>query len=387
MNPITLRLALAVLVASAGLALPAMGQKTVAPPAVAAPIVAGPSIQLAILLDTSGSMSGLIDQAKTQIWSIVNEMTKARMEGRRPHLRVALYEYGKSTIPASEQYLRQILPLTDDLDEVSSQFFALTTNGGEEYCGHVISAATTGLEWTTSPADLRLVVIAGNEPFTQGDLDYRVAVQAAVKRGLIINTIHCGSESVGADTGWKDGALLGEGTYSFIDHNAAAVHVEAPQDAEIARLGTELNTTYLAYGRLGESNRKRQQEQDVNAVTAGSGAAAQRAITKSGYAYTNSAWDLVDGIKDGSVKLEDMKDEDLPENMRGKTIEEKRKILDDAAAERAAIQEKIGKLNAERTAYVQAKLAELGNDNTLGAALIASLRQQAEQKGYVFGSK
>jgi hypothetical protein len=119
----------------------------------------------------------------------------------------------------------------------------------------VIKAATEGLAWTASPRDLRIIVIAGNEPFTQGDVDYKQSVQAAVKKGLIVNTVFCGNESEGISTSWKDGALLGEGTYGFIDQNAASVHVEAPQDKELAELSGKLNTTYLAYGAWDELQR------------------------------------------------------------------------------------------------------------------------------------
>src|SRR3954471_9203147 len=80
----------------------------------ARPAVHKPQVQLAILLDTSGSMDGLIEQAKTELWSIVNALATAKQKGQRPALTVALYEYGKDSIPASEGYLRQILPLTDD---------------------------------------------------------------------------------------------------------------------------------------------------------------------------------------------------------------------------------------------------------------------------------
>lgn len=382
------RLSIAALLA-ASLAIPALAQEAAkmapAVPAAPAPAAEGPpSIQLAILLDTSGSMSGLIDQAKSQIWSIVNQMTRASIDGKRPPLKVALYEYGKSSIPASENYLRQILPLTDDLDEVSSQLFALNTNGGEEYCGTVIKAAVEGLGWTGSPKDLRIIVIAGNEPFTQGQVDYRDSVKAAVQKGLIVNTIFCGNEAEGISTGWKDGALRGEGTYGFIDHNAAAVHIPAPQDKELADLSSKLNTTYLAYGRLGQQMMERQEAQDLNATTASPAAPAARAQTKASYLYKNSKWDLVDAVRDGTVKLEEVKDEDLPEEMRGKSIKEKEVVLGAAAKERAGIQERIKTLAAEREKFLTEQRAAAGEDKTLGAALLKTLRAQAESKGYVF---
>lgn len=378
------------LILAAGLAaIPAAYAQEAAQPAVAAVAAAKdtPTIQLAILLDTSGSMSGLIDQAKTQIWSIVNQMTRARIDGVRPQLRVALYEYGKDTLSASEQFVRQILPLTDDLDEVSAQLFKLTTNGGEEYCGAVIKSATEGLAWSGSPKDLRIIVIAGNEPFTQGGVDYKSSVQAAVKKGLIVNTIFCGDEQEGIRTDWKSGAALGEGTYSFINQNAAAIHIDAPQDKELAELSSKLNTTYLEYGGRGAELKQRQERQDLNAATASPAVAAQRAASKASGAYRNTAWDLVDALKEKSVKLEDLKDEELPEPMRGKTIEEKKAMVEQATKERAEVQSKIVKLQSDRDEFVRTKLAQNGDDKSLGAALLAALRSQAESRGYQFDQK
>ena len=97
------------------------------------------SIQLALLLDTSGSMDGLIDQAKSQLWKIVNELATSKKDGQQIDLNVALYEYGKQSIPADEGYLRNIVPFTQDLDKISDELFKLKTNGGDEYCGKVIS--------------------------------------------------------------------------------------------------------------------------------------------------------------------------------------------------------------------------------------------------------
>jgi hypothetical protein len=104
-----------------------------------------PAIQMAILLDTSNSMDGLIDQARTQLWRIVNEFAAAKKGGVTPELDVALYEYGNNGLPAERGYIRQVLPFTTDLDRLSEELFALKTNGGEEYCGQVIAEATVGL--------------------------------------------------------------------------------------------------------------------------------------------------------------------------------------------------------------------------------------------------
>ncbi|NQT51287.1 VWA domain-containing protein, partial [bacterium] len=161
------------------LASPAIGD-TAAP--VAKP-ARKPLIQLAILLDTSNSMDGLIAQAKTQLWKIVNEFISAKRGGQSPELHVALYEYGNNSISAGEAHIRMVLPLTTDLDKVSEELFALKTNGGQEYCGAVIQAATGSLAWSQDNGDLKVIFIAGNEPFTQGKVSYQTACKAAIAKG------------------------------------------------------------------------------------------------------------------------------------------------------------------------------------------------------------
>src|SRR3954465_14738362 len=146
------------------------------------------SIMLALLLDTSNSMDGLIDQAKSQLWKIVNELAAARCDDKtRPTIKIALYEYGNSGLPATLGYIRQVSPLTNDLDLISEKLFALRTNGGEEYCGQVIKTSLDKLEWSTSGADLKLIFIAGNEPFTQGEVPYRASCTLAKQRDVVVN--------------------------------------------------------------------------------------------------------------------------------------------------------------------------------------------------------
>ena len=141
-------------------------------------------IQVALLMDTSSSMDGLIEQAKSQLWKIVNELATAKYNGERPMIEIALYHYGNDNLKASDQYVQQILPFTTDLDKVSEELFNLSTNGGEEYCGAVIKDATLNLNWSTSNEDLKLVYIAGNEPFNQGTVNYEKACREAISKGI-----------------------------------------------------------------------------------------------------------------------------------------------------------------------------------------------------------
>jgi hypothetical protein len=358
-----------------------------AAPAPATPAPAGrPLIQMAILLDTSGSMDGLIEQAKSELWKIVNEFATARQGGVMPELQVALYEYGKSSIPASEGYLRMILPLTTDLDKVSEELFALRTNGGEEYCGQVIQAATSGLAWSGDARDLKVIFTAGNEPFTQGKTDYRESCKAAIGRGITVNTIFCGAHDEGVRTRWKDGADLADGSYMNIDQNRQTVHVDAPQDAEIARLGAALNGTYVAYGTAGKESLARQAEQDSAAATVAMAVNVQRQVAKASGQYRAGGWDLVDALAANPGALAEIKKEDLPAEMQTMTDAERKAYLETKARERADIQAKIQKLNAERKAFVAQKMKELAEQggDTLDAAVIRAVRAQAVAAGFEF---
>ncbi len=129
-------------------------------------------IQAAILLDVSGSMDGLIDQAKVQLWNMVSIMGRTKCEAGSPKIEIALYEYGRTTNDSKLGYVKQISAFTSDLDQLSKQLFALTTNGGEEYCGHVIYSSLNELNWDSSSADYKVIFIAGNEDFLQGDIQY-----------------------------------------------------------------------------------------------------------------------------------------------------------------------------------------------------------------------
>lgn len=342
------------------------------------------SIQLALLLDTSNSMDGLIDQTKSQLWKIVNDLATTKKDGQAVDLYVALYEYGKDAIPAQEGYLRNIVPFTQDLDKISDELFKLKTNGGQEYCGKVILDAVNNLQWEKSNDELKIIFIAGNEPFTQGDFDYKTACKKAVKNGIVVNTIFCGNYDEGIQTMWKDGADISDGKYMNIDHNAVIAHIDAPQDDEIIKLGQQLNKTYIAFGNFGREKKELQAEQDANSMSMSPEVMVQRSVTKSGGQYRNSTWDLVDAKKEGSVKIEELKDEDLPDEMKKMNINERKTYLDKMEKEREQIQNKINKLNDERSKYVTKKMLEIKNENTLDAVMIKTIREQARQKNYSF---
>ena len=347
-----------------------------------------PTVQIALLLDTSNSMDGLIAQAKTQLWNVVNEFVKAKKDGRPPAIQVALFEYGKQSLPANEGFVRMILPLTDDLDKVSEELFALKTNGGEEYCGWVIREAANRLEWDRSDGVYKAVFIAGNEPFTQGAVDFRASCKAAAERGVVVNTIFCGPNAAGLQTGWKDGALLADGRYMSIDQNQKVAEIPTPHDAEIAVLGVALNKTYLPFGKMGEIGCARQTAQDANAVSASQSALVSRSISKVNAFYNSDAWDLVDAIKNGKCKLDDLKDDDLPAGFKALDKKARQAKVDEAGKQRGTIQAKILELNTQREQFLAAerkKQAAAGaKEDSLDQAIIKAVRDQAVKRHFTF---
>lgn len=75
-----------------------------------------PKIQVAVLLDVSNSMDGLIAQAKTQLWNMVGILGKADCNGVTPQIEIALYEYGSPRNDANKGYVKQINSFSTDLD-------------------------------------------------------------------------------------------------------------------------------------------------------------------------------------------------------------------------------------------------------------------------------
>lgn len=352
-------------------------------------------VQIALLLDTSGSMSGLINQARTYLWKIVNDMTLARQNGKLPDIRIALYEYGNDGLSSKDAWIRQVLPFTDDLDKVSEELFKLKTNGGTECCGAVIDRAVKELKWNTEdPNALKLVFIAGNEPFNQGSVPYAESIARGLAKGITVNTIHCGSAGDRDTALWKDGAKKGDGSFLNIDHNATPPDPETPYDGELAKLSSSLNGTYLAYGsREVQAERlSKQESQDSLARELSSTAYAGRVKAKANKAaYRNTSWDLVDFYdRNGVQALRDLGTAgQLPKELEGKTAEEVEAIVKKKAEERGALQKKVKELDAQRSEWLtkwkaQQSVSKDGKPNTLDDAIIQAVRKQASKKQFSF---
>lgn len=344
-------------------------------------------IKIALLLDTSNSMDGLIDQAKAQLWKLVNELMLAKDGDEKPELEIALYEYGNDRLPGSEGYIRQVTAFTNDLDLVSQQLFALTTNGGSEFCGQVIANATQQLEWTKD-SSLQMIFIAGNESFYQGRSDAKQACLSATEKSIFVNTIFCGRHEEGINSGWKTGAMAGNGSYMSIEPNLKTEYVETPYDAEIAGLNDQLNDTYVSYGSLGKEKKANQLAQDKNAGSYGRANVTSRVVTKSGKFYNNEKWDMVDASKRKEFDVTKVAENDLPDELKGKTATEKKAYVEKKKLAREQIAAKISELNARRMAYIAQKNKETkAEPQSLDVAMIKAIHDQAAKLNFVFENK
>lgn len=411
----------------------------------AIPPTDGPIIQLCLVLDTSNSMDGLINQAKARLWSVVSELGRAsekhpcpRCGPTRPQLQVAVYEYGNNTIEASDGYVRLRIPFTTDLDLVSEQLFSLTTNGGLEYCGWAIRKAVSELAWVpvsggaqpgldispvpvpcirgggaahdvmgqnagpratvvcdVPPVDglvidnhqqpvMRVLVIAGNEPFTQGTVHYAEAIAEAVASGIRVHTVFCGDEREGRTTGWADGARLGNGRYMSINQDTSFIDLATPFDGRLLDMNTRLNATYLPYGGTpGRVAFERQAAQDRSSAVTGN-LVGRASVKASASLYSNIHWDLLDALEAKTITLEQLKPEDLPEVLRGKSIVDQRRIVESYQRDRERIRGEMSSIARERAEYLRNQHRRGIQGVRLDDAIVQAVREQAESAGLRF---
>lgn len=343
-------------------------------------------IQVALLLDTSNSMDGLIDQAKSRLWNIVNTLTTLKYNGKAPQIEIALYEYGNDGI-RDDNYIRQVTPLTQDLDLVSEKLFALRTNGGSEYCGAVIRDASANLNWDNDEKSMKLIYIAGNEGFNQGRVDYKDVISKAKNKNIYTSTIFCGSREEGIQTFWQNGASLGGGKYFNIDSDRKVVYIETPYDVRISECNSKLNSTYIYYGSHGSEYKNKQIMQDKNAEVQSAANFVERTVVKSKKnAYKNDHWDLVDKAEKDAGFISSVKEEELPAELKGKSKEEIKKAVAAKSAERGKIQKEIEELSRKRQEYIDAEMKKRGSNDAddLGKAIEKSVHELAQKNGYSF---
>lgn len=353
----------------------------------------GPAVDLVFCIDQSGSMEQIIASAKQKIWAIVNEMALAKPT---PELRIGLIGYGYDPFGAESGFIHVYIDLTDDLDGVYQQLMRLTTDGSTELVGQVLAAGIDGMRWSPSPEALKVMFLVGNESAAQDQdrerFGYEVVARRAIGTGIVVNTIYGGDVDLAeAEPQWQAIARMTDGHYSRIDLSGGVVSIATPYDEELAKLNGELNATYIAFGAKGREKQKCMEEQDDAAEGAGPASApkdalAQRAACKAGSFYRTDDWDLVEASRKEGFKLEDVKDEDLPEAMRGMTLDQKRAHIAKMAEARERVKARIQELASTRDGYVKQEIEKrsLDGDKGFDAVVKKAVRDEAERKGFTF---
>jgi von Willebrand factor type A domain len=343
-----------------------------------------PKIQVAILLDVSGSMDGLIEQAKAQLWNMVNTLGKAKCnENVSPKIEIALYEYGRTTNDVKAGYVKQINGFISDLDSLSENLFSLKTNGGDEYCGQVIYTSLQQLQWDASPENYKVIFIAGNEDFLQGSLHYTKACTEAKNKGVIVNTIYCGERMQGLREHWNLAGECGNGSFTCINQNAKEEEIPTPYDSLLITLNGNLNSTYVSYGYAGASYYAKQGVMDQKNALAGKKQQMARIKTKSNSkVYDNSKWDLVDANAIGTLEVAIADKNALPDSLKNKTKDEIKVIVEEKSKQRAVVNQQITELSAKRDSFIaeeRKKRAATKQENTLETEVEKIIKEQAKR--------
>ncbi|MEZ6241411.1 MAG: vWA domain-containing protein [Phycisphaerales bacterium] len=383
---------------AAGLAMglagsPAWGQQTLvdeAPPVIVNEAEALARIDVVFVLDTTGSMSGLIEGAKAKIWAIANQIATAEP---RPEIRMGLVGYRDR----GDDYVTKLTPLTDDLDAVYADLMRFEAGGGgdgPESVNQALHEAVHAIDWGGSDAGatLRLIYLVGDAPphmDYEQDTPYAETCKEAVGRGIIINAIQCG---VWDETSriWREVAAMSEGEYFAIEQSGGVAVIETPFDEQIAELNAQVRGTMLDYGdatTLTAQMAKRQEAETIDADAAPAAAAdrARYLYSRSGEKSLYGEQELVSDVQVGRVKLEDVPEDQLPESMRSMTPEERATHVAQLQEEREKLVEQIRELDAKRAAYITDELAKRAAAGEKGDGFDAkvgeSVRRQAARVG------
>jgi len=338
-------------------------------------------VDVAFLVDRSGSMEQVIETAKQKIWTMVSEIAKSKPT---PALRIGLIGYG-----SADKDIR-FFPLTDDLDKVYADLITFKCDmGGDEWVGWAVKQAVERMEWAKEKEALRIIFVVGNETAMQGreDVLYPKTVPLAIQRDITVNAIYAGKPSSEEERTWREVAKLADGMYTQIDLSGGAITIETPMDKALLELNTKLNATYVPFGKRGAAGATNQSAQDNKSLgNGGASKLAQRALAKSWNGYNCASWDLVDAAKQKDFKLEEVKKEDLPKELQEMTLEARKAYLAKKQAERDAVQKETNELGVKRQKFIDAevKARNLTQDSAFDEAVRRTIREQAGKKGFTF---
>jgi hypothetical protein len=396
---------------------------------------ATPTADIAIALDTSGSMQPLINQVRDGLWKTLNSLGDLKKDDHKAKLRLALFEYGSGVVPSEANFIQLLSPLTTDHTKLAEVLFNTKATGSAEYSGLVIQLAHQNLKWTQVQSDFRSIVIAGNETIQQGPVNPLDSAKLAFDSDVLVNTIFAGPQTNtpihfpggGFGTGncrgffcpqppvqptqptppsdptpnpifleWRELAHVGGGNALNIDHTKTFPYIESPFDADIVKLTETVNDTFLPFGPNGQEEYQRMRELDRNIRSSGAGTYMDWGGYRDGNfgRQSQSSWDFVSllieaqedegKMKDFHKLVSKTPDNELPKLLKGKSFEGKVAQIQAMLFKRTTIEDSIGELKEKRRLFVEEELRNRQGDQekTFADAFKETIVRQLEAKGF-----
>ncbi len=341
-----------------------------------------PQVEVVFVLDTTGSMGSLLEGAKKKIWSIASDIARGKPS---PRLKIGLVAYRDK----GDAYVTKVSDLNEDLDKIYGELLAFRAEGGGDTPENVrqgLHDALTKIAWSKERTTLRILFLVGDAP---PHLDYQDVPKleelclSAVKAGIIINTVRCGNDG---ETGriWKEIADKSEGSFFSVDQTGGVVAVATPFDKELGELSDKLGGTVMGYGDAPKRRALASAEGGARAYEPT--AKADRAVAKAA-ATRHSEDDLIDALREKRVKLEEIREEQLPEELKKLSPEERKARLEQKAREREELRAKIVELSKKRDEYLAAELKKRGVRDSFDSSVLEALSEQAAKKGISIPAK
>jgi Mg-chelatase subunit ChlD len=339
------------------------------------PAAPKPRIDLAFVLDTTGSMEELIEGAKQKIWSIASDIARGQPT---PELRVGLVAYRDR----GDAYVTRVFPLTANLDEVYANLKTLRAAGGGDTPEDVRAALLAGIrqmQWSEGDQVLRLLFLVGDSPphAYKDEPDEAAIASEATKKGIAINAVRCGGAGE-TEKVWKVIASAADGVYVSIDQGGGMAAVPTPMDARLAALNAELSDTAVAFGE--ERDRRavegRMIANKAMATPIQADSARFRAASK--HVDTN---DLVAAVESGKADLDAIPDEKLPEELRAMPKPALKGWVNAKMAKRKAVSTEVLELSTRRDEYLKAEQAKRGEPDGFDAEVKKAIGKKAAKIG------
>lgn len=338
-------------------------------------------IEVCFVLDTTGSMSGLLEGAKQKIWSIANEMISAKPT---PELKLGLIGYRDK----GDDYVVKSFALTGDIDAIYAHLRSFEAGGGgdmPESVNEALAEAIDKMPWSKDRRVLKIIFLVGDAPphmdYANGP-KYPDLCRAAAKKDLIINTVQCGGMAETTPI-WQEIAKLSEGSYVAIAQSGNMAVVSTPMDGKLSELNKRMGATLIPYG--DKDARREVAAKQSFAENAPAAAAADRLSynARTGKAVQGGG-ELLDALVRNELKLEAIDKEKLPPEFQKMSREELESRIAETRKERANLEKEIAGISQEREAFIQAenkRLAEAGKGDGFDEKVAQLIRHQAGKKG------